>query len=73
MDQLQTKLMVTIPYVRGVSEALQITFKRHGVATAMKEYKTLKQLLVHPKDKQPAQNSGVWYIPSLAKTALWCI
>ena len=62
MDQPQTKSMVTIRYVRGVSEALQRTFRRHGIATAMKPHKTLKQLLVHPKDKCTAQDSvGVVY------------
>ena len=61
-DQLQSKVMVTIPYVRGVSEALQRTFSRHGVATSMKPHKTLKQLLVHPKDKRSSQDSaGVVY------------
>ena len=52
VDQLQTKVMVTILYVRGVSEALQRTFRRHALATSMKPHKTLKQLLVHPKDKR---------------------
>ena len=62
MDLLQTKSMVTISYVRGISEALQRTFRRHGVATAMKPHKTFKQLLVHPKDKRSAQDSaGVVY------------
>ena len=58
MDQPQTKSMVTIPYVRGVSDALRRTFRRHGIATAMKPHKTLKQVLVHPKDKRTAQDSA---------------
>ena len=62
VDHLQSKLMVTIPYVKGVSEALKRTFRRHGVATSMKPHNTLKQLLVHPKDKWSAQDSaGVVY------------
>ena len=47
----QDKIMVTIPSVRGVSEAVEQTLRRHGIATAVRHYKTLCQCQVHPKDK----------------------
>ncbi|XP_072022972.1 uncharacterized protein [Amphiura filiformis] len=43
--------MVVIPYVQGVSERLQRVFKKHNIQTAMKPHNTLKNNLVHPKDK----------------------
>jgi len=53
---------VTIPYVKGVSETLQRVFRRHGVATSLRPHKTIKQLLVHPKDKRdPRDTAGVVY------------
>ena len=56
------KARVTIPYVKGLSETLQRVFRRHGVATTLRPHKTLKQMLVHPKDKrEPRDTSGVVY------------
>ena len=52
-----TKTTVTIPYVKGVLEALNRVFRHHCVVMAMKPF-----LLVHPKDKStPQENSGVVY------------
>ena len=42
----QKKIMVTIPYM---SEAVECTLRRHGIATAVRPYKTLCQLLVYLK------------------------
>ncbi|XP_072039550.1 uncharacterized protein [Amphiura filiformis] len=47
----RSKGMVVIPYVQGVSERLQRVFKKHNIQTAMRPHNTLKQNLVHPKDK----------------------
>ena len=44
--------MVVIPYVNGVAERVQRVYKKYNVATAMKPYSTLRNLLVHPKDKR---------------------
>ena len=33
--------MVTIPYMKGVSEAVEHMLRRHGIATAVRPYKTL--------------------------------
>lgn len=40
-----------IPYVQGVSEAVARVYKRYGVSTAMRPYQTIRNLIVHPKDK----------------------
>ena len=54
--------MVTMSYVRNVSEALKRSFRRYGVAAAMKPHHTLRQLLVHLKDKRTPQHmAGVVY------------
>ena len=54
--------MVTISYVRRVSEAVEPTLRRHGIATAVRPYKTLCQLLVHPMDKRlVVESAGVVY------------
>ena len=50
-----TKPTVTIPYVKGVSEALSWVFCHHGVAMDMKPHLTPKRMLVHPKDKRTPQ------------------
>ena len=53
---------MTIPCVKGVSEAPSRVFHHHGVATAMKPHLTLKRILIYPKDKRTTQeNTGVVY------------
>ncbi|KAI8512067.1 hypothetical protein Bbelb_111670 [Branchiostoma belcheri] len=46
-----SKAMVTLPYIKGITEPLQMIFKKHNIATAVKPKTTLRNLLVHPKDK----------------------
>ena len=53
----QDKIIVTIPFVRGVSEAVEQTLRRPGIATAVRPCKALHQFLVHPKDKRSVQES----------------
>ena len=59
-----TKIRVTLPYVRGLSEALSQVFQCYGVVTLMKPHITLNRILVHvhPKDKRtPQENAVVLY------------
>ena len=61
-DSVTSRTMVSIPYVKGVSEALMRVLRRHDVSVAMKPHLTLKRLLVHPKDKRaPQETAGVVY------------
>ncbi|XP_038148866.1 uncharacterized protein LOC119788543, partial [Cyprinodon tularosa] len=53
---------ITIPYIAGVSEKLKRIFSKHKIPVHFKPNQTLKQRLVHPKDKTPRPNmSGVVY------------
>ena len=38
--------------IEGLSEKAARVFKKHGIATAMKPHTTLRNMLVHPKDKR---------------------
>ncbi len=54
--------MVVIPYVKGISEALDRIYRKHNISTAMRPHMSLRKLLIHPKDKRnPADTSGVVY------------
>ncbi|XP_062849575.1 uncharacterized protein LOC134311850 [Trichomycterus rosablanca] len=53
---------VVIPYVAGVSEQLRRIFSKHRVSVAFKPQNTLRQKLVHPKDRVPRhKQSNVVY------------
>ncbi|XP_070579089.1 uncharacterized protein [Ptychodera flava] len=43
--------LVVIPYVEGLSEKMARVFRKFGFSTAMKPHRTLRNILVHPKDK----------------------
>jgi len=49
-DQGHSRLVVIL-YVEGLSEDTEGIFRKYGINTAMKLYKTLRCLLVYPKDK----------------------
>jgi len=54
-DSLQ-RPMVIIPYVENISEAVARILRKHNIPVAMKPYKTLKTVLVHPKNKQEKED-----------------
>ena len=43
--------MVVVPYVKGRNEAFARILKSHGIATANHLHRTLRNFVVHPKDK----------------------
>ena len=59
--------MVVLPYVKGVSEKVSRVMKSPNISTVMESYNTLRQQLVHPKDKRDPSNTTqvVYEIPCL--------
>ena len=49
--------LAVIPYVESVSERVARVCKSYNIATAMKPYCTLRQMLVHWKDKRDPLNT----------------
>jgi len=61
----ESKGLAVIPYVEGLSETAERILHKYGINTAMKPYRTLRQLLVHPKDQRTVEQTGecVYRIP----------
>ncbi len=58
----KSKGMVVLPYVQGVTEQLKRVFSKHNIATSIKPHMTLRNILVHPKDKiETCDKTGVVY------------
>ena len=56
------KPYIIVPYIQGMSESCKNISRKHGVETYFKGGSTIKDLLVHPKDKDNIlQKSGVIY------------
>ena len=56
------KPYMVVPYHKGVSESLKKTCNKHGIQVYFKGGKTIKSLLMAPKDKDPIlKKSGVIY------------
>jgi len=49
--ELKSSGMVTIRYVKGLSEAFSRILKTYRICTAVRPHTTLRNLLVHPKDR----------------------
>ncbi|XP_072021195.1 uncharacterized protein [Amphiura filiformis] len=52
------KFGITIPYVSDVSEKLKRIFGQHQIPVSLKPCNTLRQKLVHPKDKIPQRKQS---------------
>ena len=64
-DSTETrKSGVCIPYVKGLSEKVQRVFHKYKIPVYHKPVNTIRQKLVHPKDKRPKtkQNNLVYAI-----------
>ncbi|XP_072046538.1 uncharacterized protein [Amphiura filiformis] len=63
----KTKGSVVVPYVEGLSERMSRVFKKHGFSTAMKPHSTLRNMLVHPKDKRDPSKQLNQFMKYLAR------
>ena len=62
--EVKNKGCIVIPYTQGLCESIKKISGRYGIQTHFKEGRTIKNLLVSPKDKDPMVNqSGAiyWY------------
>ena len=60
--QEKSRGVVTVPYVLSFTEKIQRIFAKHRVATVVQPQTTLRQVLVHPKDKvDKKKKAGVVY------------
>ena len=62
--RVQSKGHIVIPYTQGLCESIKKMYGRYGIQTHFKGGRTIKNLLVSPKDKDPMVNqSGTiyWY------------
>ena len=56
------KGMVVLPYVKDTSEKIERILKKYGISSAMRPHKTIRSLVVHPKDKRTiSETSGIVY------------
>ena len=63
-NEVKNKSHIVIPYTQGLCESIKTICGRYGIQTHFKGSRTIKNLLVSPKDKDPMVNqSGAiyWY------------
>ena len=62
LNGVQSKGHIVIPYTQGLCESIKKICGRYGIQTPFKGSRTIKNLLVSPKDKEPMVNqSGAIY------------
>ena len=53
---------ITVPYIKGLRESFKNICKKHGIQVYFRGGKTIKDLLVAPKDKDHiTKDSGIIY------------
>ncbi|XP_072025169.1 uncharacterized protein [Amphiura filiformis] len=64
-SQSTTRGMVVLPYKEGLSQRARRIFNKHGIQTSFKPHQTLRNILVHPKDKRDSLQTAecVYEIP----------
>ncbi|XP_072015061.1 uncharacterized protein [Amphiura filiformis] len=69
-DKRPNKGHVVLPYIKSTSEAIRRTFSNYGVSVFFKPTRTVRQILVSPKDKTDKKDitGPVYYIPCQGKT-----
>ena len=55
------KGMVVLPYIKGTTEAIPRVMTQHQIGMSVKPHRTLRNELVHPKDKIDNKKSQVVY------------
>ena len=63
-NEVKNKGHIVIPYTQGLCESIKKICGRYGIQTHFKVGRTIKSLLVSPKDKDPMVNQGgaiYWY------------
>ena len=64
------KPYIVVPYTKGLSETCKKICRRHGIEMHFKGANTIRQLLVHPKDKDDIlKKSGVIYMYKFGRVA----
>ena len=49
--QTKSKGNIVLPYIQGTSDQLKRVFLKRNISVSFKPHKTIRQILVHPKDK----------------------
>ena len=67
------KTTLTLPYIRGLSEAIRRVLTPLGVKVVFRPLRTLRQILVHPKDPVPIKerNGVVYSIPCVECSSVY--
>ena len=63
-NEVKNKGHIVVPYTQGLCESIKMICGRYGIQTHFKGGKTIKNLLVSPKDKDPMVNQSsaiYWY------------
>jgi len=66
--KLKSRGMVPIPYVKGLSEAFSRISKTYRICIAVRPHTTLRNMLVHPKDRISDEKSQKWFMRYHVKT-----